>query len=633
MSCCNNDAVTRNELILLVNKSREAAACAEANCGSSFTNATNAATSATNAANSATAAAASAAAAATSETNTENLWEQFNALYLGSFAVAPTTDNEGNPLQEGALYWNSVSNTMFAWDGSAWATATNFNEFTNFTATGTTTARNLVTRFSDVVNVKDFGAVGDGVTNDTAAIQSAILKAYQNNGGTVLCGSGKIYLITNSLIVPSNVTLDLNTSTFTGNVSSGSLPYNPSGLHIIESGYWNGTSLVSNKNTTLNSHRVLNMRIKNGYIINANCGIFLTNCNEGCYVENINYDGVAKATIMVACFYLKMFRSISRNSAQNTGQILHHIRGGNNNAMIFESISGVNVGVTFAINGPANFAIEFNDCSFEEGKSSINSIGILVGADAYISGLSINNGYFEGVKYGLIVDNGGGVYGGSLVNSIFNNNEYSVLSNQNGLRIFRITNNSIPDNGGTNRNIIDISASNNDVFVQMPSKVGSNTIGPVDFLQNLSSGNISLTESTSVWLNNAPTPQVIAKSQPSLANKSKLNLLPFEGANIITTSDTIPFCNNPVINPTNAIIDTAIYYDNSNALVFNFNIQDFNGSYNLHGTIFGNTVYRLDAFSPTIAISNNSGLVRITIGNINTNSGSSFSHQGMIRHF
>ena len=61
MSCCNNDAVTRNELILLVNKSREAAACAEANCGSSFTNATNAAASAA-------AAAASAVAGATGAT-------------------------------------------------------------------------------------------------------------------------------------------------------------------------------------------------------------------------------------------------------------------------------------------------------------------------------------------------------------------------------------------------------------------------------------------------------------------------------------------------------------------------------------------------------------------------------------
>jgi hypothetical protein len=49
------------------------------------------------------------------------------------------------------------------------------------TATGSTTARNLDDRFADVVNVKDFGAVGDGIVNDTAAIQAAITYCISNN--------------------------------------------------------------------------------------------------------------------------------------------------------------------------------------------------------------------------------------------------------------------------------------------------------------------------------------------------------------------------------------------------------------------------------------------------------------------
>jgi hypothetical protein len=64
-------------------------------------------------AGSATAAAASAADAATT-------YDNFDDRYLGAKSSAPTVDNDGNALLTGALYWNTSTNAMLAWSGSAW---------------------------------------------------------------------------------------------------------------------------------------------------------------------------------------------------------------------------------------------------------------------------------------------------------------------------------------------------------------------------------------------------------------------------------------------------------------------------------------------------------------------------------
>ena len=67
------------------------------------------------------------------------------------------------------------------------------------TTTGTTAPRNLQDRFADVVNVKDFGAVGDYTTDDTGAIQAAI-NSLPANGGTIYLPSGR-YRTTSTILI------------------------------------------------------------------------------------------------------------------------------------------------------------------------------------------------------------------------------------------------------------------------------------------------------------------------------------------------------------------------------------------------------------------------------------------------
>ena len=61
-------------------------------------------------------------AASTSETNAAASLDAFDDRFLGSFATAPTVDNDNDALATGTLYWNSASSRMYAWTGSVWET-------------------------------------------------------------------------------------------------------------------------------------------------------------------------------------------------------------------------------------------------------------------------------------------------------------------------------------------------------------------------------------------------------------------------------------------------------------------------------------------------------------------------------
>ena len=101
------------------------------------TSASNAATSESNAASSATASAGSASAAATSATNAAAsassaeaskdaalaALDNFDDRYLGQKASDPATDNDGDPLVSGALYFNTTDEIMKVYEGSLWVAA------------------------------------------------------------------------------------------------------------------------------------------------------------------------------------------------------------------------------------------------------------------------------------------------------------------------------------------------------------------------------------------------------------------------------------------------------------------------------------------------------------------------------
>ena len=178
------------------------ASTATTQASNASTSATNAGTSETNAASSATAAAASATAAAASA-------DSFDDTYLGAKASDPTLDNDGDALTEGDMYFNSGTDRMRVYSGSAWAdvaldSATVVSK-TSTTGSGVlpsgTTAQRDATPSAGYIRY-----------NSTTASFEGYGSAWGSIGGGATGAGGDAIFVENERIMTTDYTLSTNKS-------------------------------------------------------------------------------------------------------------------------------------------------------------------------------------------------------------------------------------------------------------------------------------------------------------------------------------------------------------------------------------------------------------------------------------
>jgi hypothetical protein len=126
-------------------------------------------------------------------------YDAFDDRYLGDKASDPTLDNDGNALLTGALYFNTTSDVMKVYDGSAWNIAAISSASPTFT--GTVTADGLT-----VGNATSQNSVFDSVFGSGGANEGIVIVPSATGKGWVGFNNG------NNANIPAQLTYNFSSS-------------------------------------------------------------------------------------------------------------------------------------------------------------------------------------------------------------------------------------------------------------------------------------------------------------------------------------------------------------------------------------------------------------------------------------
>jgi hypothetical protein len=243
--------------------------------------------------------------------------------------------------------------------------------------------RTLQNKLDDIVSVKDFGAVGDGATDDTAAIQRALTSAYATNQiGTVLNHYKTVYFPAGQYLVSSTITIPpylriqgegkLTTyilGTFAGPVA-----------RLVDSLGQSGTNFgytpPGNPTTGATSYNVSDISFfQNNTSYNQSCLVI-----DGCYTSTFNRVGFYGLTGSTSASY--------SGSLSATNPIYNIDRG--------TGIAGVE------LTGLSNYIptrdVTFNQCDFSQLNYGIE-------ANNNVHGTVITDCYFDSCYHFIVLGN------------------------------------------------------------------------------------------------------------------------------------------------------------------------------------------------------------------------------------
>ena len=232
-------------------------------------------------------------------------------------------------------------------------------------------------RLSDDIDTYKAGLMGDGVTDDLAAIRNYVMFLSNNGGGTVVFSESDLgYKFSDAIYVVSNVSFDIRSQRLIG--TSGKSLFKTA--KITNNTYYPIETFDPN-------NVIINSQISNATIDSSSIAFDLRSFTLLCSVKNIQFQYCTQGFVLRDCFYSR-WENIQATPTSGSIELPFYHLAATNNAMIFDRVSAT-VAWGWLIEGGST-ALQFNVCTFEGGYK-----GYVLKGD--VLGCAFNTGYYEAV--------------------------------------------------------------------------------------------------------------------------------------------------------------------------------------------------------------------------------------------
>lgn len=401
-----------------------------------------------------------------------NMWVFFDGVFqtADTYSVSGTTVTFNAPIPVGVQEVTIKVGSTIAIGAPGTGTVTNDSVANNaaisssklaFLANGAgAVSRTVQSKLSDWISVKDYGAKGDGVTDDTVGIKAAVAYAGAIGGGTVYFPAGT-YLVSAPIpLTLPNVTL-MGSSAYNAivtvpNNATGFVGYNPNAVFILNANNCSITNLGMDgniANNTAQSFGAISTTV-------SVSGISVI----GCYIRNFIYNGIVTQPASGSVSNFK----IQNNRLENIGWVAIGAWCTTNGTIIGNTVSscgsnGILTGYASQISNftvsqyvtiSNNYVTKASPPTAIVGAAAENGFMIVVGAgDSYITvsdnvlndnrnaaedGLGLGQDGTR-VNEGLVFDSNvviyAGLYGIDVASNHVVSNNYVRYSAQQGIKL------------------------------------------------------------------------------------------------------------------------------------------------------------------------------------------------------